>query len=505
MPHAPPRDVSDPPSTPGCHRLNVHPPCPETGGSILNRNLQWWLLGGLIFLILFARSPGVLLLPPLQAEDGSHVFAYFYEHREPIQILREKGGYIPLLANLIGYLSVRLPATMIPYGLTWLPLLLTLAAYSLFFSRRYRVIIASDAVRALVCLLFALAPLSQFHLLAHTDYSIWNALLLLILLGGMPLPAGSARAAPCWLLINLLVWAHPLSIVLLPLQLHFAWRDRSRRAWYLATTLNLVLYQYLGTKGGQVFAHQDLLSILALLGRSLVATVTMLGDIASRTVLGQPLFAWARQHMGFLIVYVDLAVILLVGCAAVLDAGYRRLVWVLLYLMAGMTFLSLLSRGLSLADLETYSGGPRYCYLQSLGVLVLLAGGVSSLLHSPAGRRALHPALPSPGRMISAAALLHYYLLNTQYGHYLVFNADTKDPAYQKSPYYPGNPMNGRIVQTFFRDLAASEANPQPGPAQRLVAEKPGDWPIDITVGGAASPDHCPSTRRLCRLVQPFD
>lgn len=140
---------------------------------------------------------------------------------------------------MIGFLSVRLPTRAIPYGLTWVPLLITLTAYGLFFSRRYRCVLESDLARAVVCLLFCLAPLAQFHLLSHTDYSIWNMLLLLILMSALPLPQGRTWGMIYWLLLNLLAWSHPLTILILQFQMALFVRDKSRRALYLKSTRGL--------------------------------------------------------------------------------------------------------------------------------------------------------------------------------------------------------------------------------------------------------------------------
>ena len=69
-----------------------------------SRALAWAGLLAAIFLVIFLRSPSVLLLPSLEAEDGTFVFAHFYVHRAASEILRFKSGYIPLFANAIAYL-----------------------------------------------------------------------------------------------------------------------------------------------------------------------------------------------------------------------------------------------------------------------------------------------------------------------------------------------------------------------------------------------------------------
>ena len=87
--------------------------------------------------IVFLRAPEMVLAPSLLWDEGSKVFAHFYEQREPAQILRFKSGYLPLIGNLIGYAAVRLPTRIIPYGFVGSAVLITSVTYCLFFARAF--------------------------------------------------------------------------------------------------------------------------------------------------------------------------------------------------------------------------------------------------------------------------------------------------------------------------------------------------------------------------------
>ena len=140
---------------------------------------RWFAWIGLFLAVLgivFFRAPEVVLTPSLLWDDGSKVFAHFYEQREPAQILRFKSGYLPLIGNLIGYTAVRFPTRIIPYAFVVSALLITSATYCLFFARAFRRWFPSDLNRALMCLVFALAPISSSQIVASSDYSIWNLL-----------------------------------------------------------------------------------------------------------------------------------------------------------------------------------------------------------------------------------------------------------------------------------------------------------------------------------------
>jgi hypothetical protein len=168
--------------------------------------------------VIVARCWPMFLEPTLPAEDGKRIFAYFYSNRELEYLVRAKAGYVPLLPNLLGFASVRLPVTWSPYFLTIAPACLTLVSFTWFARAEFSHVVSSRAVRLFACLALALMPLSSYWFVCHTDYAIWNALFLLLLLSLLP---GSDRPLRAWvgfLARAFLVWSHPLSFVALPVQ-----------------------------------------------------------------------------------------------------------------------------------------------------------------------------------------------------------------------------------------------------------------------------------------------
>jgi len=442
------------------------------------RHLLWMFLILAVFAIIFLRAPEVLLLPSLQVEDGSQVFAHFYQHRGPEQILRFKGGYLPLIANIIGYCSIRLPTRLIPYGLTWIPLIITLATYCLFFATRYRQWLSSDQSRAVTCILFALAPVTQFHLLAHTDYSIWNTFLLLILLSVCRLPKRPWLKYPYWILCNLLIWSHPLTVLIFPLAAYFMFKDKCDRGLYAVILLNLIAHQAFGVES-QVFSGLSAAGQAIKLGRTGIWTFVIIGETAFRTAFGALLFAWTAEHMWLLLV--GWTAFLAVSTTVVFrKAPQSRIPIVfILYLIFGTTFLNVLSRGYEVAGDLNYS--PRYIYIQSVSFLVLFVILVTCLTESrpdlatPLKTRNSH-SLASNNHYLFLMLLLlaHYFLLNTQFGHYFVTNTKLT------GPYHYSDPENGRIVRDFFAELAQMEKRNGSYVGIYLVAEKKNDNPIVI-------------------------
>jgi len=474
------------------------------------RSYRWaaWIalsvaLAGIIFL----RAPEMVLAPALLFDEGAKVFSYFYEHRDAAEILRFKSGYVPLIGNLIGYIAVRVPTRAIPYAFVGSAILIAAFAYSLFFLSAFRRWVPSDLERALICILFALAPISDCLLVTMSDYSTWNLLAALVLLTLCPPPAKRGWRYAHALVCNLLVWSHPLTILIAPVVVWYALKNKQHRMFYHVLLFNLVVHQVFGVAGivtmqglwehgGKLhigFASQFLHSCLWT-GQIIVAT-------AFRTAFGSPLFEWAIRERPSL---------LLIWMAGVIAACYfiarrvprlRALLAFTGYLIISLTFLSCFLRYEDIHDdpIAFIIYSPRYIYLQSLCFLLLygtiIAAGWElgfSFLRGrnlPIGRR-LNQLTIVP----LAALLCHYYILNTQFGHYFVRNTQ------RASPYYDPDARNGVIVREFFARLDEMEQRLGSRKGIQLTADKVNDWPISIDTT-IASP---PTTLRLSRRARVF-
>ena len=435
--------------------------------AINKRFVQWSALVLLIFIVIFTRAPEVLLLPSLQADDGIHVFEYFYENRGPEHILRFKAGYIPMVANIVGYLSVRLPTRLIPYGMAWLPLVITLAAYSLLFSARYRSWLESDLSRAVTCLLFALAPLSQFLLLEHTDYSIWNTLLLLILMSVTPLPR-SKWEYPWWVLTNVLVWSHPLTILVVPFQGYLLFRDKPNRILYALTILNLLLHMVFGVEHAQALGGPSFLAALGSLAKAALWSVYIAAQTAFRAAFGPQLFNWANQQMPLLFPCWGLAVAGLTLLVFIRSPRTRLPLIALFYSILGLTFASIVGRGY--AETTDLNGGIRYTYIQHLAFLALF---VFLIYRLPASFRvSTVPAVE--GKTTSRGRRWSIIVFTVLIGYYAAMNIGARG-AYQYA-----HPENGKIVREFFQTLEEAEKRDDIEEGSYLTAERINDWPLSV-------------------------
>jgi hypothetical protein len=457
----------------------------------MSRGRTHWFAWIALFLavlgIVFLRAPEMVLAPSLLFDEGSKVFAHFYEHREPAQILRFKSGYLPLIGNLIGYAAVRLPTRIIPYAFVGSALLITSATYCLFFARAFRRWFPSDLDRALMCLVFALAPISDCLLVNMSDYSLWNLLAALTLL---TLWRPSARRG--WryahgFVCNLLVWSHPLTIIIAPVVLWRAFKDKENRTFYRLLLFSLMVHQIFGVSG--IITTHGLwdhgtgvpleVSFASKFLNSCAWTVQIVGATAFRTAFGSPFFeSVVRERPALLTAWIAFLVI---SCylAARNVLRSRSLLAFLAYLIISLTFLSCFFRYEDVHNdpMQFITYSPRYIYIQSLCFL-LLFGTLLTAGWELARSKVVDQNLAQRFRRLAflplGALICHYYVLNTQFGHYLVRNTQ------RASPYYDPDPQNGIIVREFFSKLADAEQARGSRRKIQLTAQKINDWPITI-------------------------
>jgi hypothetical protein len=418
------------------------------------------LLVLLLFSIIFIRAPKVLLLPSLRAEDGSKVFAHFYQNRELGQLLRFRNAYIPLLANVIGFVSVRFPIRMTPYVLTWAPLLITLAVYSTFFHKRYAQYVPSDRLRFAVCVLFALAPNGQFHLFALTDYSIWNTFLFLILLSLLQFP--DRHRIPFLLLYCALIWSHPLTILTLPASIYSLIKDRTNRVYYAIIIVNHLFHQVLGIATPQNVLDRSLVD----LAQAVFSSLGYLVDVLFVTFFGRAVFESVSQSAQYLVYLWAIVFLSMIVTLCGVNKSFRKLCLSLGYYVVSIIVMVFLVRGADVVG--PIRGSQRYFYIPSLLLIVMMTTGLVHILTwtiSKASARlnvkGVFPALAEG--VVIGLLVVHYFILN-----------------FGNLASYRHNPENGYIVRDFFRDLAEEERRLGSHEGIYLRADKIDDWSIVI-------------------------
>lgn len=434
----------------------------------------WFVLVLAIAGILYFRDPRVVLQPSMEVEDGTLIFQHFYQNRGFLELLRFKAGYVPLIPNILGYLSVRVPTTWAAHWLTVAPFLVSILFYSLLFCQPYARLFPGRGAAAVTCLLLALAPVSDRLLVANTDYMIWNLLGLLLVLSLVDPARGLVSSSVCLVGLPLLACSHPIGILAGPV-LVFRWcLERQLRSYWKVTLGVLILYQLLGVQHGQVRQADSLVEKLQQIREVALLSLQFSGRLGVRSLLGR---VWTESLSPEVLQGLSW------GMAAVFSGLLFRVLlrrtrlWkealLGLYFVYGLTFLCLYARGAE--SITDFDDAPRYIYVQSLVFLTLCASSVSFLLTSwCSGSLAkipgVHPWLPAIAGILILGWNWH---LNTELG---CFGARIG----KHTPYLVRHAENGATVSRFLRELAQLENSTQADAGFRIEAVKLDDWTITI-------------------------
>jgi hypothetical protein len=377
---------------------------------------------------------------------------------------------------------VRLPTRAIPYGFAWIPLGITIVTYTWLFGSWYRGWLGPDGTRAVICVLFALAPLAQWHLLAHTDYSIWNTFLLLVFLTTMAWPATAWRRYAGWTAANVLVWSHPLTILVAPIVAYRLVRERDGRVLTALTLANLVLHQVAGVEDAGAFTGLSGAEVVAKLGRTLVNAALMVAATAYRTAFGPDAYGWAVENSQVPVAIFATALLAVSIVTARRSRRVRIVLGLLCYLVVTVTFLSVLVRESQVTD--QLNSAQRYIYVPTLAFLTAYVVLLDYWLRDRSvetGGEASGSRLGTLRLVVLAGLLVWHVALNARMGHYFFATGAAARPAGgHRSRYVQAHPDNGIIVRDFFAELERAEERLGSRQGINLVANKFDDWAITI-------------------------
>lgn len=416
---------------------------------------QYGLLLVLLALINFARDPSALLYPPLHWEDGRDYFAFYYHSASFTDLFRTKVGFMSLWANLVGFAGSKFPTPATPYVLSLGPFLLALLAQSTFFQPRYRVMVASDFVRFATCLAIALNPTGDMLLLANTDYSIWNCLLLVILYGLTEFPRSFTAAH--LLVFLLLSWSHPLAVVVAPLLVYRWYRDRARWPIYAVLITSLLAYALIGVKPMAPLTFRHGLEAIP-------ATLHHVPALVFRTWFSRDLLCVVEKAWPYLIYAA------LMGAAWLVYLCWKRNktatgLLAAVYVIFALSFLAFLGREIpNVFEQLPYSS--RYLYVQSVLSIIVIFPCLVCLLTarfggSPPLRRWRWP------RETCCIVILGWFAL---------MNLTPMNAGAYKNDHH----NYGRRVREFCRQLYQLEQRNGSRKNIKLTLPREDQWPIEI-------------------------
>ena len=354
------------------------------------RPLGWYCLAAaaLCFAILIARAPQAIIHPVLHGEDGSILFADFYNGHGLKALIYPFGGYIAVLPRLAAYLIAFFPTAWMPHLPVLVPMAVTALAFSMFTLAAFRKFVTSDLQRAVICVGLAAMPLGNAAKVGVTGYIQWPAgiVLCLFLLSEAAVSLATVSGVALFAALVLLVWSNPIAVVLAPLFLYEAFRrraaDRPAALFHLLLFGACVLYALLGREASLGVRITDILGASIATLRAIVERVVY--ETIDGTYSRMGLIDSGRWHFVYLV-----AALVMGGAAAALwprlreNADFRRFVVKCLYMIGAITLLSAVFRTV---DLDT-PWGRRYTYIQSVLFALILLIAITDRLRFPARQR----------------------------------------------------------------------------------------------------------------------
>ncbi len=189
-----------------------------------HRGWKQFLLTAAVLALLAARVPLLWSTGEFVAEDGWVFFADAWNQSFPGSLLQPYAGYFHVLPRLIAEALSGLPIATQPYAYAVTGLAVNAALLATFYLPVFRRLVASDAVRAVIVLILALAPNAQnLGLLLGLHWYLAFGLGLILV---APAPATAAGHTVLTLATILCAWSSPSTFVLAPFALLVWWRQR---------------------------------------------------------------------------------------------------------------------------------------------------------------------------------------------------------------------------------------------------------------------------------------
>jgi hypothetical protein len=226
----------------------------DTIKSSLSAGLRWPPRGIIVFLMIFTliglqNSFEELFSPTLHDEDGNVIFTIFYNGHELKNIFTFHGGYIHTLPQALGYVIQFFPVNAIAHIYVGISLVIKSLSCFLIY-RAIGHIFKSESLAWYVLLAVSILPLAGHEFSVSLTYQIWNFLLIPFLLLFLPIPRKLVLRVLYVIVVILMIWSNPGSILLIPLHGFRFLKEKAHRVEYGLFILATGAYVLFGVKSG---------------------------------------------------------------------------------------------------------------------------------------------------------------------------------------------------------------------------------------------------------------
>ena len=226
------------------HDTEINPPGADSRRPVLRteRFWTWALLFLMVTGTLFFRQPSAIRHAAFSDEDGLIYFKQAYEQGGFSVLLVPYNGYLQIVPRTVAAVGSLLPLPYVPRFYASVSLLLAAAVLTFFYAVNFRRVVASEATRFGVILLFAVMPNSDS--LMRVAYLQWYLLLFIALVALMELPRGSWQRGLLFAVLIPAIWSTPVAVVCLPVIVFRLWQagDRRDRIWWTVIIISVVAY-----------------------------------------------------------------------------------------------------------------------------------------------------------------------------------------------------------------------------------------------------------------------
>jgi len=218
------------------------------------KNRYWLIAGVILFIALnFLRSYDNLTHAGLYMEDTAHYFNFYYGGDKSLsEVIRKPHGYINFINNMYAWLVSKTDVRIQPTLYLILSILIcSMAASSIVFSglftQRLTLLVAPTVLG-----LSGINVIAWYFILT---YQMYTTVLLLLSLLFFPAPQSMSKLFGLALLMNILIWSGPYSVLLLPvgLLLILAFKDARKNGLLVVLFISTFFY-YLTVSGGTTSA-----------------------------------------------------------------------------------------------------------------------------------------------------------------------------------------------------------------------------------------------------------
>ena len=321
-----------------------------------------------VFILIVSRRPDMVFHAQFWAEDGTFWYSDTYSHGFAA-LFYTYGGYFVFLYHFVALLSLQIPFKWAPLFFSLVAICLQLTPIILIASRRFRVLVRSPCLSAILCFLYVAVPNANevFGNLTNVQWHLGiAAFLVLVITEGK---SAKWRVFDAGILIATGL-SGPLVIMLLPIGFWVWWRTRTiqhRRNFVTLSVLAVIqlLTIFIFSSDKRIGSHPQI---------SLRYFIEMIdGQVFTGGLLGQ-------QHVNlFYHTTWALVITFLIGLFLIGYAILKGPFWLKLFIIyAGTIFLAMLSSLKSVKGFNVWwglanpGGGQRYWYILILAWISVL-------------------------------------------------------------------------------------------------------------------------------------